>query len=317
MDSNALSYINVRRKTYAPKEFEQAKVILLTENNTTKKISHAPEIKKPGIVPLCTDLYYFTNRLWTKLGKGFGSTSTPSIFTAASKARFIISSKLDLMVTDEYEKLCKEYKEGKLTENQASSFLYKLKIMAKNPEEIKGEDIVDLNLSVNGSRLEMHLQEQSLKEAEHKKTVQKFEEQTKVVSRYEREEAKDLFERELSSYKKKRNEAYRSDLSDARDIVSIMIMLVIFSILLGTYIRIKGNNYLIALISSLATLISGLIWFLAKKENVVSAFQYCFGRKTARLCLKKNVIKELNKHLSRPSYQAILSGIKERNGSVI
>lgn len=219
------------------------------------------------------------------------------------------------MVTDEYEKLCKEYKDGKLTESQASSFLYKLKIMAKNPEEIKGEDIVDLNLSVNGSRLEMHLQEQSLKEAEHKKTVQKFKEQTKVMSRYERGEAKDLFKRELSSYKKKRNGAYRSALSDARGTVSIMIMLVVFSILLGTYVRIKGNSFLIALMSSLATLISGLLWFLARKESVGNAFQYYFARKTTRLCLKRNVIKELNKHLPRPSYQAILSGIKERNGS--
>ena len=81
MDSlQSLSYVNVRRKTYTPKDFEQCKCILLTENNTTKRISRTPEINKPGVVPLCTDLYYFTNRLWTKLGKGFGETTTPSIF---------------------------------------------------------------------------------------------------------------------------------------------------------------------------------------------------------------------------------------------
>jgi hypothetical protein len=317
MDSlQSLSYINVRRKTYAPKDFEQAKAILLTENNTTKKISHSPDIKKPGIVPLCTDLYYFTNRLWTKLGKGFGTTATPSIFTAASKARFILSSKLDMMVTDEYDRLCKEYEEGKLTDNQASSYLYKLKIMAKNPEEIKSDDIVDLNLSVNGSRLEMHLQEQSLKEAEHKKTIQKLEEQTRVMSRYEQQEANDLFHNAIDEYKEKRNGSYSSAICDARRTVSIIIMLVSIAILLGTYVGIKGNTIWIAFLSSCATLLPGLIWFLVKKDWISDSFRYRFTGRLARMGLKRKILQTINKNDPRPSYNAILLRIKERNGSV-
>ncbi len=316
MDSlQSLSYINVRRKTYAPKDFEQAKTILLTENNTTKKISHLPDIRKPGIVPLCTDLYYFTNRLWTKLGKGFGTTATPSIFTAANKARFIISSKLDMMVSDEYDRLCKEYEEGRLTDSQASSFLYKLKIMAKNPEEIKSEDIVDLNLSVNGSRLEMHLQEQSLKEAEHKKTVKKLEERTRVMSKYEQKEAKNLFQKDFDEYRKKRNDAYGSALCDARNTVSIIIMLGCIAILLGMYGSIKGNSFWIALLSSCAAFLMGLIWFLVKNDCIRNSFRYCFVGQSARTGLKRKTIQMINKQYHGPSYNAILSSIKERNGS--
>ena len=318
MDSlQSLSYINVRRKTYAPKDFEQAKTILLTENNTTQKISHSPDIKKPGIVPLCTDLYYFTNRLWTKLGKGFGTTATPSIFTAASKARFIISSKIDMMVSDEYDKLCKEYEDGNLTDSQADSFLYKLKIMAKNPEEIKSDDIVDLNLSVNGSRLEMHLQEQFLKDAEHKKTVQKFEEQSKIMSRYEQQEANNLFQKAIGEYKKKRNDAYSSAMYDAWCTVGIVIMLAVIAILLGVYVKINENNIWIALLSSCVPLLPGLIWFLAKTEFVSNSFRYCFTGRLARRALKRMIIQAINKQHLSPSYNAILSGIKERNGSVL
>ena len=315
MDSlQSLSYVNVRRKTYAPKDFEQCKCILLTENNTTKRISRTPEINKPGVVPLCTDLYYFTNRLWAKLGKGFDETTTPSIFTAASKARFIIASKLDMIVSEEYDKLCEEYDAGKLTEEQASSYLYQLKTMAKNPEEIESSDIVDLNLSVNGSRLELHIQEQALKEAEHEKTVQRYEEQSKLMSKYEKQEAKTEFDSQLAIYKSKRIKVYKEAICDNRNTVSIMIMLIIIAILLGLILKLSGSGVWTAVLSSVGTLLPGLIWFLFKKESVGNAFRYCFSC-TARIGLKKNVIGKLHESNTWPSFQKILAGIKERNGS--
>lgn len=221
-----------------------------------------------------------------------------------------------MMVSDEYDRLCKEYEEGKLTENQASSFLYKLKTMAKNPEEIKSDDIVDLNLSVNGSRLEMHLQEQSLKEAEHKKTIQKLEEQTRIMSRYEQQEANSSFHIAIDEYRKKRNDSYRSALFEARLAVSIIIMLVCIAVLLGTYLRIKGNSFGSAFLSSCATLFPGLIWFLVKQERISNSFRYYFSRRLARIGLKRKIIQKINNQCTRPSYTAILSRIKERNGSV-
>ena len=41
----SLSFINVKRKNYAPKVFEAARVILLTENNTTKRIAHSSDLR--------------------------------------------------------------------------------------------------------------------------------------------------------------------------------------------------------------------------------------------------------------------------------
>lgn len=314
MDSlQSLSYVNVRRKTYMPKDFEQCKCILLTENNTTKRISRTPDICKAGVVPLCTDLYYFTNRLWTKLGKGFGETTTPSIFSVSSKARIIIASKLDMIVSEEYDKLCKDYEAGKLSDEQASSYLYRLKSMAKNPEEVESSDIVDLSLSVNGSRLELHIQEEALKEAEHEKTVQRYEAQSKLMSNYEKQEAKTEFNKQFTIYRTRRSNAYKAALCDNRNMVSIIIMLVVIAILLGTLLRLSGTGVWVAVLSSVATLLPGFIWYLLKKESVVNAFRYCFCR-TAKIELKKSIISELLEDTTRPSFDGILAGIKERNG---
>ena len=314
MDSlQSLSYVSVRRKTYAPKDFEQCKCILLTENNTTKRISKAPEISKNGVVPLCTDLFYFTNRLWTRLGKGFGETITPSIFTASSKARIILASKLDMIVSEEYDKLCKEYEAGKLSDEQASSYLYRLKSMAKKPEEIESSDIVDLDLSVNGSRLELHIQEKALKEAEHEKTVKMYAAQSKLMSKYEKQEAKTAFDKQFDIYRISRNNAYKEAICDNRRIVNIIIMLVAIAILLGTLLRLSGTGVWASVLYSVATLLPGLIWYLLKKESVVNSFRYCFNR-TARIELKKRIISELLKNTTRPSLIGILAGIKERNG---
>lgn len=315
MDSlQSLSYVNVRRKTYVPKDFEQCRYILLTENNTTKRISRAPEVHNQGVVPLCTDLYFFTNRLWTRLGKGFGESTTPSIFSAASKARFIIASKLDMIVTAEYDNLCKEYDAGKLTDDQASSFLYQLKTMAKNPEEIENSDIVDLNLSVNGSRLEQHIQEQALKNAEHQKTVRKLVEQAKVMSRYEVQEANKVFEKELVKYKASRNKAFKLFKSENRQTVNILLMLVVIALLLGIYLKVSGTSLLTALFSSIVPLLPGFIWFLAKEERTSKAFRYVFCR-LAKMELKREVISTHAEEYPRPSFNEILSVIKKRNGS--
>lgn len=314
MDSlQSLSYVSVRRKTYAPKDFEQCKCILLTENNTTKRISKAPEISKHGVVPLCTDLFYFTNRLWTRLGKGFGETITPSIFTASSKARIILASKLDMIVSEEYDKLCKEYEAGKLSDEQASCYLYRLKSMAKNPEEIESSDIVDLGLSVNGSRLELHIQEIALKEAEYEKTVKKYAAQSKLMSNYEKQEAKTEFNKQFATYRFNRSKAYKAAICDNRRIVSIIIMMVVIAILLGTLLRLSGTGVWVSFVSSVATLLPGLIWYLLKKESVVNAFRYCFYR-TAKIEIKRNIISELLENTKRPSFIGILAGIKERNG---
>lgn len=315
MDSlQSLSYINVRRKKYAPKDFEQARYILLTENNTTKKVSRSPEIKESGVVPLCTDLYYFTNRLWIKLGKGFDNSTIPSIFTAASKARFVIASKLDMIVSEEYDKLCKEYEAGNITEYQATSYLHRLKTMAKNPEDIDSADIVGLNLSVNGSRMEMHLQEQAMKDAEYEKTVQRYEEQSKLMSKYEEEEAQTKFSKQLVAYKQNRNKEYRSSMCNCRNTVCAMILLFVIAVLLGVFLGLTTAGAWISILSSFASLLPGLIWFLLKKESVDNAFHYCFCYAT-RIGLKRIVIRKLSECNPRPSYQMILAGIKDRNGS--
>ena len=218
-----------------------------------------------------------------------------------------------MIVSEEYNKLCKDYEAGKLSEEQASSYLYRLKSMAKNPEEVDSSDIVDLSLSANGSRLELHLQEEALKEAEHEKTIQRYTAQSKLMSNYEKQEAKTEFNKQYTIYRTQRRKVYKAAICDNRRRVSIMIMLAVIAILLGTLLRLSGTGVWVALLSSVATLLPGLIWYLLKKESVENAFRYCFCR-TAKTELKRIIISELLENTTRPSFDGILAGIKERNG---
>lgn len=316
MDSlQSLNFVNVRRKKYSPTDFERSRFILLTENNTTKRIAFSPKIKAQGIVPLCTDLFYFTNRLWVVLGKGFDSTSTPAIFAAANKARFIIASKLDMIVSDEYEKVCADYEAGKLTEDQASSFLYRLKQMAKKPEDVDGSDTVELSLSLNGGILERHLQEQALKDAEYLQTKQRFSAQHEVVSKYEIAEAKQVFHRDYSAYKGKRNQFYGSALCDARRNVSIIVLLISLAILLSTLLSLLGKGFWVSFLGGFSSLLPGLIWSLIRSQLIKDSFCYVF-KKDSRIKLKRSIINQFMSKTYRPSYLQVLAKIKEKNGSI-
>ena len=133
------------------------------------------------------------------------------------------------------------------------------------------------------------------------------------MSNYEKQEAKTEFNKQFATYRFSRSKTYKAAICDNRRIVSIIIMLVVIAILLGTLLRLSGTEVWGAVLSSVATLLPGLIWYLLKKESVVNAFRYCFCR-TAKIELKRKIISELLENTTRPSFFVILAGIKERNG---
>ncbi len=135
-----LNYINILRLGENNVQFEKAEYILLTGKNATMKIAWSPEVRGDSGIPLATTLSFFTNRLWFKLGKGFGG-ALPFSLDIVAKAQIAMSSKLSQSVNKKYRELQKEVSGGKITIDDAKYIYTELRQSSKLPEEISQEDV--------------------------------------------------------------------------------------------------------------------------------------------------------------------------------
>lgn len=136
-----LNFVGIKRANADANNFENIGWILLTGNSNTIKVALHEKIKPEGAVPLSTTLNWITNRFWFKLNKGFGNENSPISFDVITKAQIILSTNLNKSIGDKYDDLQTQFKEGKITEEQAKARIVDLRSQAKKPEEIDGEDI--------------------------------------------------------------------------------------------------------------------------------------------------------------------------------
>lgn len=166
----SLSHVNVLRKGRSSRSFENVKYVLLTDNFITKKLSRLPEIRKPGDVPLSTDLFYITNRMWNRLGKAFGNGATPKVFDVVCKAKIILSGQINNSVSSKYEELVQKLDRGEISSDAAIEVVYQLRKEVKNPEELDNVDTVDEALmAITESDISKYAEERDYREQQHRK----------------------------------------------------------------------------------------------------------------------------------------------------
>lgn len=156
-----LNYISIHRKEANINSFENIGSILLTGNSTTLKVAWNDLLKDKGFVPLATNLSFLTNKFWFKLNKGFGKDSLPKTFDIIAKSQVILSKLLNDTVGGKFTELQKEFKQGKLTENQVKSRLIDLRTQVRKPEEIKNDTVTDILHSIDEDSLEKFIEEQN------------------------------------------------------------------------------------------------------------------------------------------------------------
>lgn len=157
-----LNYINIHRKGDTSNNFYNVGYILLTGNSVTLNISWHESIKINGSVPLATTLDFLTNKFWFRLSRGFGDNNYPKSFGIITKAQILLSSKLSKSVGKKFEELQKDFRNGKLTEQQALSAIVELRIRAKKPEDIGGDDLKFILESISEENIEQFVKEQEL-----------------------------------------------------------------------------------------------------------------------------------------------------------
>ena len=135
--------INTFRKGVNGGKFEQVGHLYITENSFVKYLAHNRSVKfGEADIPFAKDIDFIITRFWFSLKKGFCNKQTlPKSFDVVTKAKIMLSSHITSSVSKGYDKLLKEKKEGKLTDEEAIARSYALRKKPNRPENITIENI--------------------------------------------------------------------------------------------------------------------------------------------------------------------------------
>ncbi len=187
--------------------FEKIRHLYVTENNFAKYIAHNYRVKfNDTDIAFAKDIDYVITKFWFKLKKGFSNqNSLPKTFDVITKAKIIVSSHVSNSLLKSYDKLQKDYKNGKLNEEQAIELnrIYKEKPLI--PEQINSQNIEDsIEFLNNESYVEDFFREKTRKETELLSTVKEKEALQNELNFYKQKEKdeqikKENHEKELKS----------------------------------------------------------------------------------------------------------------------
>ncbi|MDA3807232.1 MAG: hypothetical protein PF440_04880 [Thiomicrorhabdus sp.] len=157
-----LNFINIHRKEKCDNNFNNIGYMLLTGNSTTLNASWHKSIKPNGCVPLATSLDFLTNKFWFRLSRGFGFGDYPKSFGVITKAQILLSSVLNQSVGDKFKQLQNEFKNGRLTQQEALSTIVELRKRARKPEDINENDLSLILESISEDNIERYAKEHEL-----------------------------------------------------------------------------------------------------------------------------------------------------------
>ncbi len=144
-----VSHINKLRKGKEYNNYILCEYIFITESKMTldmskKIISESDNIKSQYAI----NLFKITNILWYKLNKGFGSNVYPKNISAVINARIVLSSMISQRISEDYEKIKKQYSENEITQEELSQRLLFLRNKPSTPDEIDNNIDTSLDFSL-------------------------------------------------------------------------------------------------------------------------------------------------------------------------
>lgn len=275
-----LNYVSIRRKEANSNNFENIKYLLLTGNSTTLKVAWNDLMKEEGFVPLASHLSFLTNKFWFKLNKGFGKSTLPKSFDIITKSQIILSKVLNDNVGEKFSELKIEYKNGRLTEEQAKARIIDLRNQVRKPEEIKKDTVKDVLNAITEDSLEKFVQEQShfknkaqkqeieniklLDELESKKDIEKQFLKAKEDHLKEKKALKKTLERQKKPLDKKAKRKYKN-----LKTTLILIILGYYALLIGSIFYFTWNvmeQY--TFILSIVPIVVSILYLLTAEQTI-------------------------------------------------
>jgi hypothetical protein len=280
-----LNYVSIRRKEANSNNFENIGYLLLSGNSTTLKVAWNELMKEDGYVPMASHLNFLTNKFWFKLNKGFGKSSLPKSFDIITKSQIILSKVLNDSVGEKFTELQSEYKNGKLTEDQAKARIIDLRNQVRKPEEIKNDIVNEVLNAITEDSLEKFVQEQShfkmkaekqqedniklLDELETKKDIEKQLLSTKKDLLQEKLNLKETLERQKKPLDKKANKKYKNFKTVLCVVILSYYILLIGSIFYYTWNVMEQYTFILSIIPIVISIL-----YLLTTEQTINPIKY-------------------------------------------
>lgn len=102
------------------------------------------ESKYDAICGFAVSLDRITSLLWFKLGSGFATSSLPVSLEAVLKARTVLTASIAQKVEQAFEEVKEQFRAGEVTEEEVYARVVTLKNKPQLPEELSGDDIIDI-----------------------------------------------------------------------------------------------------------------------------------------------------------------------------
>jgi len=266
---NSLKYftkINYLRKGVSNKGLEQSKAILVSGKNISRQLAfHSSVLQSEGAIPYSTDIEYLTERLWFKLGKGFGGgRKTPVAFDVVARAQVILSTQIGSKISGEFKSLIAKVESGEMSANDASFIVNDLKTRPVKPEELNAGSLEDITNFLHADSIEAGVRSIRLLEGKAKE----LEEVSRALK--EKAAAFDIYKQQV----------WAKELKDWRDgikqlrvqacqgyTVSLisLIFLVLLSLIVLTLAVAGGSDSLLSKIGFAATVISLVVSLVSRK----------------------------------------------------
>lgn len=168
-----LSHVNVRRGNRPQQIFNNIGCILLTGNETTRRLSLDERVLTKGNVPLATDLAYLTNRFWFTTHQSFSKKNDLQSFKISTRARIAISANIARKAQIEYNKILQEYTDGQLSNESIAERLSELHQLPTMPESVGNEEenIADYYTILNANDIERLIEEKNIERNRQKEII--------------------------------------------------------------------------------------------------------------------------------------------------
>lgn len=179
-----INYINILRKGQVYQLLEDCRAIFVTNTSLTQKFGNDKRVRHSG-TPLAVGESWLINRLWFKLNKGFGTTTTPKSFDVLTKAQIVLASQLADSIASDYQTIKDQFKNGDISKETAVATIINLRNRLRKPEDIKTDDIESILRDISERDITVAREENSHLRKELEKATNQIIELKSVVTEKE------------------------------------------------------------------------------------------------------------------------------------